>query len=121
VGFYTHAAIFSPSVIFFRTDEGEWTEPMDVDVVTCAAVNAKVVRAGAQETESDVEDKIGLVMRERMARVLCLFFLKGVKNLVLGSFGTGAFGYVLLARLDIPRFTFLFIYGFFCSPYLLIR
>lgn len=30
-------------------------------------------------------------MKERMARIVHLFTLKGVRNLVLGSFGTGVF------------------------------
>jgi len=31
------------------------------------------------------------VMRERMARILSLFETRGVRNLVLGGFGTGVF------------------------------
>lgn len=92
-GYYTHAMIYSPGVVFFRDDEGGWTEPLEADVLTSAAVNAGVARdtlhgrvAGKGE-----EARIETAMRERMARVLFLFQKKNVKNLVLGSFGTGVF------------------------------
>lgn len=85
--------IYSPDVLFIRTDEGAWVEPMRVDVLTSPAVNAGSVRAkmsGGVAVEVEIE--IERVMRERMKRVLCLFGYKGVRNIVLGSFGTGAFG-----------------------------
>ena len=37
------------------------------------------------------EDKVAAAMEERMARILYLFEKEGVKNIVLGSFGTGVF------------------------------
>jgi len=92
-GFYTHAMIYSPGVIVFRDDDGGWVEPLDVDVLTSAAVNAGVVRQRLHGRLDDaaVEGKIETVMRERMARILYLFEKQGVKSLVLGSFGTGVF------------------------------
>ncbi|EAU93089.1 hypothetical protein CC1G_06809 [Coprinopsis cinerea okayama7 len=42
-------------------------------------------------TDSEIESAITRTMYERMARLLYLFELQGVKNLVLGSFGTGVF------------------------------
>jgi hypothetical protein len=76
---------------------------MEVDVVTSPGVNAKTVRARmgihrngqAPKTETEVEKRIQDVMRERMARVLRLFWIKKVRNIVLDSLGTGVFGYVL--------------------------
>jgi uncharacterized protein (TIGR02452 family) len=92
-GYYTHAMIYSPGVVFFRDDDGGWTQPLEADVLVSAAVNAGVVRnslhgyvAGRSE-----EARIEAAMRERMARVLFLFSQRGVKNVVLGSFGTGVF------------------------------
>lgn len=92
-GYYTHAMVYSPSVVFFRDDSGLWTEPIQADVLTSAAVNAGVARntlhgrvAGKGE-----EKKIEAAMRERMARILFTFQASGCKNLVLGSFGTGVF------------------------------
>jgi uncharacterized protein (TIGR02452 family) len=88
--FYSHAMIWSPRIQVFRNDEGEWTEPVEVDVVTSAAVNAAQVRLHAQAGEY-MEQEIEDMMRERMARILYLFERTRTKVLVLGSFGTGAF------------------------------
>ena len=81
-----------------KDDGGNWVEPLKVDILTCAAVNAGQARqtlwgrtAGAKE-----EAKIEAAMRERMSRILFLFEMKGVRNIVLGSFGTGVF------RNDVP-------------------
>jgi uncharacterized protein (TIGR02452 family) len=91
-GFYSHAMIFSPSVIVLRDDSGAWVPPHQIEVVTSAAVNAGVVRERAGESSSpDVGARIEGVMRERMARILFLFELQGLRNIVLGSFGTGVF------------------------------
>lgn len=92
-GYYSHAMIYSPGVLIIRDDTGGWVEPLKVDVLTCAAVNAGVARgtlhgkvAGAAE-----EVKIEKAMKERMARILYLFEQQGVRDVVLGSFGTGVF------------------------------
>ena len=92
-GYYSHAMIYSPCVLLIRNDDGEWVEPLEVDVLTSAAVNAGLVRKKALEKDPEVteEVKIGNVMKERMARLLYLFEKRGVKNVVLGSFGTGVF------------------------------
>jgi uncharacterized protein (TIGR02452 family) len=84
--------IYSPDVVVFRADDGEWLEPMDIQVVTSPAVNAGVVRKTLSGMfGTNVEKKIEDVMRERMARTLFLFEKHGVRSLVLGSFGTGVF------------------------------
>src|SRR6266540_3657879 len=36
--------IYSPSVVLFRDDRGSWTSPLEVDMLTSAAVNAGDVR-----------------------------------------------------------------------------
>ena len=92
-GYYSHAMIVTPDVVVFRTDLGELSAPMEIDVVTSAAVNAGVVRRTISgRVAGDAEEmKIGLVMKERMGRILFLFEKRGIKDLVLGSFGTGAF------------------------------
>lgn len=92
--FYTHSIIYSPKVEVFRDDDGEWIEPISVDVVTCAAVNAQEVfksREGLQMGRA-MESRVKSVMEDRMARILCLFEERGIRNIVLGSFGTGVFG-----------------------------
>lgn len=92
--------IYSPSVLVFRNDAGGWIDPYEIDVLTSPAVNAGVVRQKRQQalqkeqnadSESVMEDKIRATMKERMARLLYLFEVQGVRNLVLGSFGTGVF------------------------------
>jgi len=92
-GYYSHAMIFSPDVTVFRTDSGKLAEPIQIDVVTSAAVNAGAVRQtlNGQVAGEAEEVKIGRVMKERMGRILFLFEKHRVNDLVLGSFGTGVF------------------------------
>jgi uncharacterized protein (TIGR02452 family) len=91
-GFYSHAMIYSPSVIVLRDDAGAWVPPHQIEIVTSAAVNAGVVRQRAGEDAGpDTGARIEGVMRERMARVLFLLEKQGIRNIVLGSFGTGVF------------------------------
>ncbi|KAF9522668.1 hypothetical protein CPB83DRAFT_864143 [Crepidotus variabilis] len=42
--FYTHAMVYSPSVVLFRNDKGNFRAPIEVDILTSAAVNAGDVR-----------------------------------------------------------------------------
>jgi len=92
-GYYSHGMIYSPYVQIIRNAKSEWIPPVRVEVVTSPAVNAKQVREKRRfmKSKSSVEDRIVEVMEERMGRVLALFELHGVQNLVLGSFGTGVF------------------------------
>ncbi|KAI6046307.1 hypothetical protein EDC04DRAFT_1682660 [Pisolithus marmoratus] len=95
-GFYYHAMIYSPSIVILRNDAGDWVSPFEVDVLTSAAVNAGDVRSKNRRSTSpldpqSLEKQIEAAMRERMARILCLFEQLGAENLVLGSFGTGVF------------------------------
>ena len=90
-GFYSHSMIYSPSVAIFRDDHGDWLCPYHVDIVTSPAVNAGLVRKLRYGKRSDTERRISSVMKERMGRILALFERSGVRNLVLGSFGTGVF------------------------------
>ncbi|KAJ7701991.1 hypothetical protein B0H16DRAFT_1440606 [Mycena metata] len=85
--YYSHAMVYSRGVQLIRTDAGAWIKPARVDMLTSAAVNS-----GAASTPvKDVEQRIESVMRERMGRLLYLFEQQGAQDLVLGSFGTGAF------------------------------
>ncbi|KAJ7155148.1 hypothetical protein C8R46DRAFT_960304 [Mycena filopes] len=88
-GFYTHAMVYSPHVVLFRDDYGDMVRPMQVEVLTSPAVNASLIRNkfSGQSVEKDIKRK----MRERMARILYLFERRNVRNLILGSFGTGVF------------------------------
>lgn len=92
-GYYSHSMIFSPNVAVFRTDQGELKAPIEIDVVTSAAVNAGIARRTlhAMIVGEAEEERIGTAMKERMGRILFLFEKHGIKDLVLGSFGTGVF------------------------------
>jgi len=90
--YYSHAMIYSPKITVFRDDDGLWTRPFDVDVLTCAAVNAgEILKNTVGPTTSGVNVSIEKEMTERMGRILFLFEQKGVRNIVLGTFGTGVF------------------------------
>lgn len=90
--FYSHAMIYSPKVTVFRDDDGLWTRPFDVDILTCAAVNAGEILGNTTGTNNlGVMVGIEKEMIERMGRILYLLEHKGVRNLVLGTFGTGVF------------------------------
>ncbi|TRM68987.1 hypothetical protein BD626DRAFT_392676 [Schizophyllum amplum] len=90
--YYSHAMIYSPSILVFRADDGQWLPPYEIDVLTSAAVNAGAVRdKDKRHPHHELEADIAMAMRERMARLLYLFEREGVRNLVLGSFGTGVF------------------------------
>ncbi|KAJ6511754.1 hypothetical protein DFH09DRAFT_1197717 [Mycena vulgaris] len=100
---YSHAIVYTRDVALVRDDAGTWVRPAAVDVLTSAAVNVRAVRAGMQrqgllargdETSlpEEVVEDVQNVMRERMARVLRVFEREGIRDVILGSFGTGAFG-----------------------------
>ncbi len=89
-------------VTVFRDDDGVWTYPFPIDVLSCAAVNAGEVRKTSQgPVISGLEVEIEKEMNERMGRILYVFEQNNVRNLVLGTFGTGVFRnkIALVARL----------------------
>lgn len=88
--YYSHSIIWSPGIAVFRNDNGDWHEPYSIDIVTSPAVNAGVVRQRAVDLAQE-QVRIQAVMKERMSRILYVFEHHGVRNLVLGSFGTGVF------------------------------
>ncbi|KAF8797739.1 hypothetical protein BYT27DRAFT_7204151 [Phlegmacium glaucopus] len=90
--YYSHAMIYSPNITIFRDNDGVWTYPFPVDVLSCAAVNAGEVRKALNgPIGSGLEVGIEKEMSERMGRILFLFEGKGVRNIILGTFGTGVF------------------------------
>ena len=90
--YYSHAIIYSPKVTVFRDDDGIYTYPFNVDVLTCAAVNAGEVRKTITvSVRSGLEVGIEKEMKERMGRILYVFEQEGVRNIILGTFGTGVF------------------------------
>jgi uncharacterized protein (TIGR02452 family) len=92
VAYYSHGMIYSPNISIFRDDDGNWTYPFPVDVLSCAAVNAGEVRKELNvPISSGLEVGIEKEMSERMGRILYLFEKNGVRNIILGTFGTGVF------------------------------
>ena len=96
--YYSHGMIYSPNICIFRDDDGNWTYPFQVDVLSCAAVDAREVRkANDFITSTDrrrayhLEVGIEKEMSERMGGILYLFERNGVRNIILGAFGTGVF------------------------------
>ncbi|KAF9526063.1 hypothetical protein CPB83DRAFT_858605 [Crepidotus variabilis] len=90
--YYSHAMIYTPRVIVFRDDDGLWTYPFEIDVLTCAAVNAgEVLKNTTAGATPSVIVGIEKEMTERMGRILFLFEKKGIRNIILGTFGTGVF------------------------------
>lgn len=92
-GYYSDAMIYSKGVTVFRDEFEQWASPVEVDMLTSAAVNAGVVRRrmiGRAFRRDEVEQAIEEKMLERMSKILQLFAEQKVKVLVLGSFGTGS-------------------------------
>lgn len=91
-GYYSHGMIYSPKVTVFRDDDGHWARRFEVDVLSCAAVNVNMVlnnNEGASKAATLVT--IEKEMKERMGRILFLFEHNGVRDVILGAFGTGTF------------------------------
>ncbi|TDL23058.1 hypothetical protein BD410DRAFT_679185, partial [Rickenella mellea] len=90
-GLHDHAMLYSPHVAVFKDDRGRNISPYTIDVVSSVPVNAETVRSKFNIDEEDKQNGIRTVMKERMARILCLFEDRGDKMLVLGAFGVGQF------------------------------
>ncbi|KAJ7209378.1 hypothetical protein B0H12DRAFT_1157943 [Mycena haematopus] len=93
----SHAMILTRNVRFVRDDAGAWVAPADVDVLTSAAVNVNALHKSLHihnkeaPLPPDIAADVSEIMRERMARILCAMARSGAEDVVLGSFGTGAF------------------------------
>lgn len=84
---YTHHAIYSPDVVFFRDGKFELlANPVFASVLTLPAVNyGQVILKGEDKDQAEI------VMKERMALSLALFAKHGHRTLVLGAYGCGVF------------------------------
>lgn len=83
---YLDLALWSPSVPFFRDDEGGWlAAPLLASVITCAAPNA-----GALGRGTSVEELEAVLLR-RARLVLAIARHHRVDTLVLGAWGAGVF------------------------------
>ncbi|KAI0094147.1 hypothetical protein BDY19DRAFT_999321 [Irpex rosettiformis] len=86
-GVYSHAMIYFSGDLLMRDIGGSWLDLLvEVDVLASPAMSAGVTIRGEKRT-----DEVESVVMERMARILCLYEIQDMQNLVLGSFGTGVF------------------------------
>ena len=56
--YYTHAMVYSPAVLLLRDDHGNWRSPVEVDVLTSAAVNAGEIRSELAREERLRREKV---------------------------------------------------------------
>lgn len=99
--YYTHALVYAPGVTVFRDEHGGWTAPIDIDVVSCTAVQASKAHATVSEgarsllpggpTHADVSARIARTLATRLSRVLSIFAMHHTSILVLPAFGAGSF------------------------------
>jgi uncharacterized protein (TIGR02452 family) len=84
---YSDRMIFSPSVPVFRDDDGALlARPCPVSFVTAAAPNAGALGPGHPHAPA-----LPGVLSERAAKVLAVFWVSGLRRLVLGAWGCGVF------------------------------
>ncbi|KAF9477474.1 hypothetical protein BDN70DRAFT_881180 [Pholiota conissans] len=89
--YHTHATVYAPGVSVIRDEQGAWTPPMAVDVITCTAVHAGDARSASSIDPAAVEAQIERITTERLKRVLTVFAAHSVGTLVLPAFGAGTF------------------------------
>jgi uncharacterized protein (TIGR02452 family) len=63
--YYTHAMVYSPGIVLFRDDSGEWRSPVEVDVLISAAVNADDIRHGLEKEEKLKIEREEMEQRKR--------------------------------------------------------
>jgi uncharacterized protein (TIGR02452 family) len=114
--FYIDNLIYSPQVVFFKNDEGNYLERhINADVITMPAVNKGALKFVDDQIQKQIDD----VMKQRMRYVLAVSENNNVDTLILGAWGCGVFGnnpqniadnfrHVLTEnpRFDVPRIIF---------------
>lgn len=90
--------IYSPDVPVFRTDAGELLEePWPLSVITCPAANGVALAAYAPARVP----QIPAAMTARTAKMLSVAAEHGVRRLILGAWGCGAYGLDVSMMADI--------------------
>ncbi len=86
---YSDRMIYSPAVCFFKDDNDTLlSKPYCMDILTSPAVN---IGAMIQHNRSDELSKAKNTMLNRIDKMLAVFYINGVKNLILGAWGCGVF------------------------------
>ena len=87
---YSDYMIYSPGVVFIKDDEGCLLDkPYMADVLTSPAVNVGAIKR--QNPEAEELALVEQTMLARMDKVLAVFAMHNVENLVLGAWGCGVF------------------------------
>ena len=86
-GMYTDDCILSENICVFKDDKLNYCEPHYVDILTCAAPNAKVVCRYHPEMRDDVNK----ALVSRVIKILSIMAEKDYDVIILGAFGCGVF------------------------------
>lgn len=104
-GLHDHSMVYSPGVVAFRRDDDDGIDvdppsyssstiaPFLINVLSSVPVNAAAIGQNYLITSSEshvFEEGIRNTMRDRMARALRIFEIRGDRALVLGAFGCGS-------------------------------
>lgn len=103
-GLHDHSMVYSPGVVAFRRDDDDDDDPVPscpgstiapylINVLSSVPVNAAAIRQNYLIVSADAhvfEEGIRDTMRDRMARALRIFQIRGDRALVLGAFGCGS-------------------------------
>lgn len=85
-GLYQNRALYSPDVVFERTENGI-ARKMKADVITCAAPNRSLLEKYGNFTEEENRR----VLEERIKFIRDIALRKGVEDIILGAWGCGVF------------------------------
>jgi uncharacterized protein (TIGR02452 family) len=84
---YSDYMIYSPNVVFFKNDADELLKnPYIMDILTSPAVNI-----GAMKQNSDEVFLAEKTMLSRIDKILSVFLMQKVENIILGAWGCGVF------------------------------
>lgn len=86
---YSEYMIYSPNVLFWNDDKGDYFEkPFVVDVITAPAPNKGAM---LQHNRKDEIAKTDEVFKKRMDKVLAIAAKQNIEILILGAWGCGVF------------------------------
>lgn len=81
--YYSDRIIYSTPIYVFKNDYGQYIEPIECEVITCAAPNYSF-------TNIDI-NKHKEIIRQRFTKVLMSAIENNQRNLLLGAWGCGVF------------------------------
>lgn len=86
---YSDYMIYSPNVLFWNDDNGNYFEkPLTADVITAAAPNKGAM---VQHNRKEEIAEIGKALKKRMDKVLAIALKQKSNTLILGAWGCGVF------------------------------